>query len=183
MESILKSDSLSQISGIDWIDGEKGGEGGDPEGSLMQEYSAHKPFPPEGPDWDLFSFWKPEPVPPKNSKILAVKLHSLGKLKEVTERLFEVPHMARVPAGPWEKERPTSIRLRWQVEDGVILQVKTEQGPPKPGEVLTIRAANRTPNRVFFRLYVQLFEQFGVTVLNEKQHDFMTPREFRALLT
>jgi hypothetical protein len=142
-----------------------------------------KPFPPEGDDWSLFSFWKPEPVPCKNSKILAVRLHSLGKLREVANRLFDVPHMAKLPLGLWEKDSAESMRLRWQVEDGVILQVKTEQGPPKPGEVLTIRAASRTPNRVFFRLYVQLFEQFGVTVLDERQHDFMTPREFRSLMT
>jgi hypothetical protein len=149
----------------------------------MREHSSREPFPPKGTDWGLFSFWKPEPVPPKDSKILAVKLHSLGKLREVAERLFEVPHMASLPSGPWEqRDAATSMRLRWQVEDGVILQVKTEQGPPRPGEVLTIRAASRTPNRVFFRLYVQLFEQFGVTVLDERQRDFVTPREFRARL-
>ena len=101
-----------------------------------------KSFPPEGDDWSLFSFWKPDPVPQKDSKILAVQLHSLGKLKEVAKRLFDVPHMAKIPSGLWETTE--SMRLRWQVEDGVILQLKTEQGPPKPGEVLTIRAASRT---------------------------------------
>ncbi len=129
----------------------------------------------------VFSFWKPDPVPPKEAKILPVELHSLGKLHEVAERICEVPHMTRLPSIPWEENQDHStVRLQWQVEKGVILLVRTEQGPPLPGEVLTIRAKSHTSNRAFYRLYVQLFEQFGVTVLDERLRDFVTPREFRS---
>ena len=51
--------------------------------------------------------------------------------------------------------------------------------PPKPGEVLTIEAQSQAPEKMFFKLYVQIFEQFGATVLDEHVHQFFTPREFR----
>ncbi len=143
-------------------------------------------------DWDLlhppkpelarYSFWKPEPLPPKDSSILPVELISLGLLSSVAEKLMEVPRMARVKPGPWVKEAAESINLLWEVDAGVILKVRTEQGPPKPGEVLTITAQNAAPEKTFYRLYVQIFEQLGVTVLDEKRHEFITPREFRAKL-
>lgn len=127
-----------------------------------------------------FSFWKPEPLPPRDSKFHPVDLQSLGSLDDVTEKLADVPRMAIVPKSPWEvdDENP-ALRFQWQVEQGVILQVRVEQGPPKPGEVLTIGAASAAPKNVFYRLYVQVFEQFGVTLFDEGAHDFLTPKEFR----
>ena len=126
-----------------------------------------------------FSFWKPDPIPPKNTTILPIELHSLGPLKSVAEKLLDVPKMSAMPAVPWEAEAEKSVSLVWDVEDGVILQVRAEQGPPKPGEVLTINAKSSTPEKVFYRLYVQIFEHFGATVLDEKSHQFFTPKEFR----
>ncbi|MCZ7646014.1 MAG: hypothetical protein M5U26_12135 [Planctomycetota bacterium] len=139
---------------------------------------------PETPNIQFFSFWKPDPVPPRDATILPVELHSLGKLEEVTSRLFEVPRMTEVPPAPWEaiEAEPQPKKLRWQVEEGVILKVRCEQGPPKPGEVLTIEAASSAPTKTFYRLYVQIYEQFGATVLDEKSHLFLSPREFRANL-
>ena len=130
-----------------------------------------------------FSFWKPEPLPPKDKRILPIQLLSLGKLASVVERLLDVPRMAAVPEVPWEREPESpTLNLRWQVEDGVVLQVHAEEGPPKPGEVLTIHAESATPRKVFYRLYVQIYEQFGATVLDERLHQFFTPREFREKL-
>ena len=127
-----------------------------------------------------FSFWKPDPIPPKNTTILAIELHSLGPLKSVAEKLLDVPKMSAMPAVPWElNAAEKGVSLIWDVEDGVILQVRAEQGPPKPGEVLTINAKSSTSEKVFYRLYVQIFEHFGATVLDEKSHQFFTPKEFR----
>ena len=133
------------------------------------------------PSLTRFSFWKPEPIPPKNSTILPVNLDSLGSLNRVKEKLFEVPHMAEVPKAPWQMdETPPTVRLQWQVEEGVILKVRAEAGPPKPGEVLTLEAHSAANAKTFYRLYVQIYEQFGVTLLDERVHGFLTPREFRA---
>jgi hypothetical protein len=89
--------------------------------------------------------------------------------------------MEQLPANPWELlDKAPTLRMRWEVEEGVLLKVRPEQGPPKPGEVLTIEAHSAAPNRIFYRLYVQLYEQFGVTLLDERSHDFLSPREFRA---
>jgi len=126
-----------------------------------------------------FSFWKPDPLPPKDCTILPIELCSLGTLTVVAEQLLEVPHMHEVPAAPWDEKPALSLHLKWDVEDGVVLKVRTEQGPPKPGEVLTIQTQSVVPEKIFFRLYVQIFEQFGATVLDEKKHEFLTPKEFR----
>jgi len=128
-----------------------------------------------------FSFWKPEPIPPKNATILPIELLSLGSLHSVAEQLLEVPHMSKVAMAPWDVElAATGMNLIWEVDEGVVLQVRTEQGPPKPGEVITINARSSTREKTFFRLYIQIFEQFGATVLDEGSHEFMTPKEFRS---
>jgi len=139
------------------------------------EYSSHS----QRHDIARFSFWKPEPLPPKDATILPIELISLGFLDDVAEKLMEVPKMSHVQPAPWDVQAETGVHLIWEVDQGVILQIKTEQGPPKPGEVLTITAKASTPERVFYRLYVQIYEQFGATVLDEKSHQFVTPREFR----
>ncbi len=116
----------------------------------MQNNPAGPSDSPAGAKIEYFSFWKPDPVPPKNAKILPIDLHSLGKMEDVTEKLFDVPGMSRVPQSPWEvTEENPSLRLKWEVDEGVILHVRTEQGPPKPGEVLTIGAASSASQRVF----------------------------------
>ena len=130
-----------------------------------------------------FSFWKPEPIPPKNAAILPVELQSLGSLNSVAEKLMEVPHMSKIPTAPWDESKAGSdVKLMWEVEGGVVLKVHLEQGPPKPGEVITIDAKCAAQERTFYRLYVQIFEQFGATLLDEKSHQFYTPREFRTKL-
>jgi hypothetical protein len=127
-----------------------------------------------------FSFWKPEPLPPKDATILPVELISLGTLNDVAEKLLDVPHMSAVAKAPWDTDLATpTLQLRWEVDQGVILQIRAEQGPPKPGEVLTINARCAAPTKIFYRLYVQIYEQFGATVLDEKVHEFLTPREFK----
>ena len=125
------------------------------------------------------SFWKPEPLPPKDATIFPVELLSLGRLNTVIGKLLEIPRMAHIERAPWEAPLSESINLMWQIEEGVILRVRTEQGPPKPGEVLTIEAQSQTSEKTFFKLYVQIFEQFGATVLDERMHEFLTPKEFR----
>lgn len=129
-----------------------------------------------------FSFWKPEPLPPKDSTILPIELMSLGKLSNVSAKLLDIPHMSELPPAPWERDAQ-NVQLHWSCEAGVVLRVKMEQGPPKPGEVLTIEAASKTPEKTFYRLYVQIYEQFGATVLDERRHEFLTPREFRTRMS
>lgn len=126
-----------------------------------------------------FSFWKPEPLPPKDATILPIDLLSLGKLPSVSEKLLDIPRMSEVPRAPWEPPVQDRVRLHWNCDAGVWLSVGIEQGPPKPGEVLTIEAQSQTTEKTFFKLYVQIFEQLGVTVLDERMHQFLTPREFK----
>ena len=129
-----------------------------------------------------FSFWKPEPPPGHDRRIQPVELLSLGPLAGVAAHLLDVPKMAAVALPPWEKAPERERQLLWAVDGGILLRVKAEETPPKPGEVLTIHALNAASERAFYRLYIQIFEQFGVTVLDERNHQFLTPREFRARL-
>ena len=46
-------------------------------------------------------------------------------------------------------------------------------------QISSAEAQSATPEKTFFKLYVQIFEQFGATVLDERSHQFFTPREFR----
>jgi hypothetical protein len=126
-----------------------------------------------------FSFWKPEPLPPKDATIVPIELMTLGKLEAVSAQLLDIPRMTKVPAAPWDPLLTDKMRLHWECDAGVILSVHVEQGPPKPGEVLMIEAQSQTPEKTFYKLYIQIFEQFGATVLDEKTHQFYTPKEFR----
>ncbi|HEY3324564.1 MAG TPA: hypothetical protein VGP72_29195 [Planctomycetota bacterium] len=136
----------------------------------------------ERSDLVRLSFWKPDPVPPKDAKICPIELLPLGKLKSVANKLLDVPHMTKLPTAPWESNASETASFLWQVDEGVILKVHAEQGPPKPGEVLTINARNAADGKVFYRLYVQIFEYFGATVLDEQSHQFVTPKEFKTKL-
>ncbi|MEI6234568.1 MAG: hypothetical protein WCT04_16055 [Planctomycetota bacterium] len=129
-----------------------------------------------------FSFWKPEPLPPKNAAIVPIELVSLGNLDSVAAKLLDIPRMSHVPSAPWEAPMNEKVRLHWGCEAGVWLSVAVEQGPLNPGEILTIEAQSKTPEKTFFKLYVQIFEQLGVTVLDERIHEFFTPREFKTRL-
>ena len=124
-----------------------------------------------------FSFWKPEPLPPKDGSILPIELLSLGTLAGVTERLLDVPKMTQVHLPPWGI--PAALNLYWQVERGVLLRIQAEEGPARRGEVFTISAKSATCAKFFYRLYVQIYEQFGATMLDEQLRLFITPKEFR----
>lgn len=134
----------------------------------------------EDPDIVRFSFWKPEPVPPNGPAIVIADLQSLGSLESVAESLMEIPRMEEVPALPFPLAK-NEIKLIWDVECGVKLDIHQEEWPPRPGEVLMISLRGSVHPKLFNRLYVQVYERFGVTLLDEMSHRFITPREFRAL--
>jgi hypothetical protein len=88
-----------------------------------------------------FSFWKPEPLPPKDKVILPTELLALGSLASVAERLLEVPNLLPSDNAPWDCTG-AALKFVWKVENGVFLRIHTEVGPPRPGEVITIDAKN-----------------------------------------
>lgn len=134
----------------------------------------------EDPDIVRFSFWKPEPVPPNGPVIVVADLQPLGSLATVAESLLQIPRMEELPSLPFPLAK-NEVKLVWDVECGVKLDVYQEEWPPRPGEVLTIQLRGCVHPKLFHRLYVQVYERFGVTILDEMSHKFYTPREFRAL--
>lgn len=134
----------------------------------------------EDPDIIRFSFWKPEPVPPNGPSIVVADLQSLGSLTSVAKTLLDIPRMEELPSLPWPLVK-NEVKLVWDVEGGVRLDVHQEEWPPRPGEVLMISLRGCVQQKFYHRLYVQVFERFGVTILDEASHKFYTPREFRSL--
>lgn len=127
--------------------------------------------PLAGPEIAFYSFWKPESVH-KHCKDL--RFQSLGQVGEITEKLLRLPKTKPIfcPIIP-------SVRFLWKVERGVILQIRAEQSSDMQGEVLMIGATSAVPDSSFFKLYVQLWEQFGATVLDETTGEFLNIKAFR----
>jgi hypothetical protein len=137
-----------------------------------QEMPTELPDQPlDGPEIAFYSFWRPESVH-KHTKDL--RFQSLGHIGEITEKLLRLPHIKPMfcPIIP-------SVRALWKVERGVVLQTRAEQGTELQGQVLMIGATSAVPDRILFRLYVQLYEQFGVTLLDETTGNFLTVRQFK----
>jgi hypothetical protein len=119
-------------------------------------------------DLSFYSFWKPQSIPRGEGNLV---LHPLGTLEEVTKKLLRLPFIK-----PVHCQRSSTVRLGWGVGFGVIMQIKA----PKDGRVLMISVTSGVPDHVFYRLYVQLREQFGVTVLDEVTNEFLTTKQFKS---
>src|SRR5258708_7342606 len=130
------------------------------------------------PEISRYSFWKPHPIPTEGV-IAPVDLVPLGPMSVVANKLMEVSGIIRCPVLPWL----SSISMFWESNVGrVSLGIRPEQGPPKPGEVIMISVQSAVPARAFYLLYVQVFEQLDVILLDEQAHRFVSPVEFRKKL-
>lgn len=131
-----------------------------------------KSNPLDGPELSFYSFWKPDPLPsPDQSELL---FYPLGSIDEVTRQLLRIPNMSHrfCPIVP-------SVRLLWRVGNGVVLQARPEQGQEMVGDVITLSAVSAVSDQVFYRLYVQLREQFGVTLLDETHGVFLSVEDMK----
>jgi hypothetical protein len=156
---------------------------GEGTGGIMLGQQAFGKHPDHSDGWRYFSFWKPEPIPTAEKTIQTVTLRPLGDLPEVAERMLDLPCMQEISGGalkPWGAEHEAgSLLLHWARAEGATLQLEEEAWPPLPGKILSIGGATRGSPSLLYNLYVQLFEQLGVTLLDEKHGRFLTPRDFR----
>ena len=105
-------------------------------------------------DVSFYSFWKPQVLPKGEGPL---SLFPLGPLEEVTKKLLRLPYIK-----PVHCQRSSTVRLAWTVGTGVGLQIKAS----KDGQVFSFFLTSSVPDHTFFRLYVQLREQFGITLLD-----------------
>ncbi len=123
----------------------------------------------------FFSLWRPEPLPPKDNKLLSVKMQPIGQYQELTRRIIALPNMKIMLKNTQVIGRVPMMRVLWDVKEGVILQYRAEQGSL---DVVSITAISAVNDKLFYKLYVQMYEQFSTIVLDDMTHQFFTPNEF-----
>jgi hypothetical protein len=119
-----------------------------------------------------FSFWKPDPIPEQSNKISTSTLEPIGNPEDVVKQLLTIPQTV-------DLRFLDEVRVFWDLEEGVWMFIKEDDSPLALGKVLSIKAESSVGNRIFHRLYVQVFERFSAVVLDEHDGSFLTPQEFR----
>ncbi len=133
------------------------------------------------PQLIFYSLWKPEPLPPKD-RLCSIKLHSIGTLPNITHQLMSLPNMKMMLKNPYATGRLPTMRLLWDVNEGVIIQYHAEHGLAS-SDVISMQAISATSEPVFYHLYIMLYEQFSTILLDEMTHCFYTPKEFKSKVT
>lgn len=105
------------------------------------------------------SFWKPQSLPAPGS--LNMVLDPLGKEPVVLDMLLSIPRTY-----PWLSPFQGCYCILWDVGQGVEMHFRAE---PELGgsqeDVFSITTRGSAGKRDFFRLYLQVFEMLGATLL------------------
>ena len=132
------------------------------------------------PEMAFFSFWKPDPIPSNDTNVIVdIRLLALGSMLSVTKQLLNIKQMKIMLQRENFSAPIPMMRLYWDVHDGVVLQYRTETIMDDNSNILSINAISATTDCILYRLYVQLYERFGVVLLDEVTHNFYTPKMFK----
>lgn len=120
------------------------------------------------------TFWKTDPIPERG--IVVAHLLPIGSSKYVTDGLLSLPQshpfFSRMTAYGY-------ATIRWDVEGGVLLSYRDEV--EFGGGVFSIIVARGdVSNAEFFKLYLNVYELFGVLLL--ERDSFVTIRQFKKRL-
>ena len=130
----------------------------------------------------FYSFWRPDPIPPRDKPTVPIQLLSIGTIGRVVASIVKIPNTYTMVNSPTMVGRLPIIRLMWKVENGVVLKVRSEYNHETPQTVMTISAISAVSDETFYQLYVQLHEHLGVTLFDESEHQFLTIRQFKNML-
>lgn len=125
-----------------------------------------------------FSFWKPDPIPQESDGISCSNLVPLGMAFDVLDKILTIPLTTYMNIN---MDQDCSL-VFWGRDKGVMLTFKDDPGNIAPGLVVTINAKSNVDDKLFYRLYVQLFERFSTTLLDESSSLFLTPKQFKKRL-
>lgn len=126
----------------------------------------------DGPEICFYSFWKPDPLPTVNHKG-DVFFSTIGDFNDVIRSLLRIPNTK-----PIYCPKIQMARVLWNIDKGVVLHVRGDLLK----EVLTIGVTSIVPDEIFYRIYLQVHEQLGVTLLDEVSGEFIGVKEYRARL-
>lgn len=138
--------------------------------------------PLEASSIHFYSFWKPNPIPPRGHKTPGVNLMSIGETRWVASEILKIPHMYTVVSTPSFIGHLPVLRFIWDIDKGVMLKVRPEcVSTEKTGNnhVFSIDAFSAIPDSKFYSLYIQFEEHFGITLYDEVNRCFMVPKEFK----
>lgn len=122
----------------------------------------------------MITFWKPELVDDVSVKVLPI-----GPAPKVASGLLDIPqmHVFLCPLTFYGY-----VSFLWDVGHGTTLAMRDEPEFGNGGVFsIMIMDPHRISRREMYRLYVQMFELFGVTLLGDK--GFVDVRTFRRRLS
>jgi hypothetical protein len=132
---------------------------------------------------NFYSFWKPREIPPKTVPLKTkpanfLHLDPLGKASFVASRLLKIQKIYILANTPSFVGHLPLVRFLWDVSEGVVLMVRPECNI-NDDSVYCIEAFSVVPDKVFYQLYIQMYEHFGVILFDEIERSFITPEEFK----
>ena len=118
------------------------------------------------------SLWKLETIPEKSR--LAIP-YPLGTLDEVRRKILDVRHTKELHS----LMSDSGFYSRFMWDSSVLLVVMDTNDKPK--QVNSIVLINASDVKEFYLLYLQLYELFGVTLLDEEKDEFIPIRTYKKL--
>jgi hypothetical protein len=122
-----------------------------------------------------FCFWKLDLIPETDNVILNANVNEFGSLKDILSHLLDIPKTSELP-----NDYLNLARVWWDIESGAILRINVDESI-KPGKIINIYASTGVSYKCFYRLYVQIYENFGAIVYVDDTQKFIHPKEFRKL--
>lgn len=123
----------------------------------------------------LYSFWKLQTV---STKTKQQRLTPIGKIGTVIKKLTSIPHVKNSVSSPYDVCNLPIIKMVWTIDTGVILRVRPECS--QNSDVYEINAISTVSDQNFYRLYVILWDMFGVTLFADYSHSFLTLKEYKS---
>lgn len=125
------------------------------------------------------SFWKVDPVPKQSQAIEVANLKEIGHAEKVIDKLLTIPRLTKpIPTVYDVLHDNGQVKFLWTVDKGVLLYFT----PNDKDNVEVIYASSYVIDKVFFRLYVQLYERFEITLLDGSfSKCFLTPMDFKTI--
>lgn len=121
------------------------------------------------------SLWKVNKIPEGKCSLSSFDSEPLGTLKEVRLKLLDVYYMLELNSVVSKDDGLTYYRFQW---DNKILMILTDHSDGKVRSLILYKVDDF---KHFHSLYVQLFELFGVTLYDEENCKFITPKDYKKL--
>lgn len=105
---------------------------------------------------------------------------SIGSVNEVVSHLLSIPKLYQLQDR--DEDDPTALVFKWIPGKSVWLRIRPELVATHPDpQILTIWANSESKPILFYILYMQLYEHFGVVLMDNDNKEFIGLKEFKKL--